>query len=287
MPSKNTIGLLILTFILSLILFINLGDLPIQLWDESRLAINSLEMTASKNVLITTYNGAPDMWSTKPPLAIWIQALSIDVFGYTEIALRLPSALAGLITCIFLFWFLAKKVQHVQLGYFACLVLITSYGFVRLHGARTGDYDALLTLFTTVYCVCFFLYLEKGKKRHFLYTMLFMVLAVFTKGVAGLLFTPALLVYAIFKRDVVNIFRQPTSYLGLIAFLLITVGYYFLREHFNPGYLQAVYDNELGGRYNSAIEQHNQSITYYIRVMVVNHFKYWYMFLPCGIVLGI
>ena len=75
----------------------NIAFRPIVLWDELRLAVNALEMTIRGFGLVTTYGFRPDLWNTKPPLLIWLQAGAMDVFGPDEWALRLPSLVAALI----------------------------------------------------------------------------------------------------------------------------------------------------------------------------------------------
>ena len=42
---------------------------PIVLWDESRVAVNALEMSQRGFSLITTYGFKPDLWNTKPARA--------------------------------------------------------------------------------------------------------------------------------------------------------------------------------------------------------------------------
>src|SRR5690348_15673363 len=115
------------------------------------------------NLLVPTFDYKPDMWNTKPPLLIWIQVLSIKLLGVSELALRLPSALAAVALCLLLYWFFSKKLQKELLGFMVCMVLITSRGYVMLHGTRTCDYDSMLTLFTTAYCLFFYQYLQTDK----------------------------------------------------------------------------------------------------------------------------
>ena len=53
-------------------------------------------------------------------------------------------------------------------------------GNTRLHGTRTGDYDALLTLFTTAYCFSYFSFLEDERPKYLYATFIFLLLAVMT-----------------------------------------------------------------------------------------------------------
>jgi len=67
-------------------IFLHLSSLPFRLWDESHSAMSAYEMSKGGNLIVVTYRGAPDMWSTKPPLMIWLQAASISVFGMNELS---------------------------------------------------------------------------------------------------------------------------------------------------------------------------------------------------------
>ena len=80
------------TVVATSLLFYRLGALPTEVWDESRLAENALEMAKTGLSLISTYNGIPDHWNTKPPLLIWLTSISIRVLGPNEWGVRLPSA---------------------------------------------------------------------------------------------------------------------------------------------------------------------------------------------------
>ena len=158
--------LYLLLFLLILFpLFQHLNVLTIRLWDESRLAINAYEMYYHGNYLIPTFDGAPDMWNTKPPLMVWLQVFFMKIFGVNEWAIRLPSALAALFTCILLMFIAVRYVKNFWFGFICVLVLITSRGYVGEHASRTGDYDALLAFFTTLSCLSFFVFLGNSKVK--------------------------------------------------------------------------------------------------------------------------
>src|SRR3954469_2587339 len=89
----------------SLFLVTALGSYPLQLWDESRVAVNALEMFLSGPTLVTTYGFAPDLWNTKPPLLVWLMTGSMTLFGPSEWAVRVPSAVAAAATLAVTMWF--------------------------------------------------------------------------------------------------------------------------------------------------------------------------------------
>jgi 4-amino-4-deoxy-L-arabinose transferase-like glycosyltransferase len=156
--------------------FYRLGALPLYAWDESRLAQTALEMTRNGNWLVTYYEGTPDLWSTKPPLMIWLMALSIKAFGAVEWAVRLPSAIAASITTIVLYLFLSAHLRDRLAGFLASAALMSTLGYMAKHAARSADYDALLALWTTLYLLAFYLALDRKETRSF-------YLACFARGI--------------------------------------------------------------------------------------------------------
>ena len=97
-----------LAVLLAIPIFWHLDTLPIRVWDEARLAINAYEMLNNGDLIVTHFNGKPDMWNTKPPLLIWIQALFMKILGVNELSVRMPSTIAAFLTCIVLFIFSKK-----------------------------------------------------------------------------------------------------------------------------------------------------------------------------------
>ena len=270
-------GYIIVTLLAALPLFGHLSELPVQRWDESRLALAAIEMTFHKNLFVTTFLGQPDMAAMKPPLQIWLMALSIKIFGANELALRLPSAIAGLFTCYFIYWFLASKFKKPVAGVLSAAILLVSYTYVRLHGIRTGDYDGLLTLFTTIFLFYYYLYLQKEQSRHLLIAMIALTLACFAKGVAALMFLPGVFLFTLFKGKVFTVLRDRKFYIGLLVFIIIIPGYYMLREYHVPGSWKAVEENELGGRFLKPLEGHIGPWYFYLQYIVETGFVWTYL----------
>ncbi|HTO15883.1 MAG TPA: glycosyltransferase family 39 protein [Edaphocola sp.] len=266
----------LLTILIILVpIFGNLEKIPIRLWDESRNAFNAWEMSKSDNWWIITFEGQADMWNTKPPLLVWIQALMIKVFGLRPLSFRLPVAVAVFFTVMALFKFTSKQVGRPIFGMLVALVLITSGGYMCVHVARTGDFDGLLILFIVGYCISFFLLLKEEKQKYFYWFFILLGLAVLTKSIAGLLLLPGLGMYTLIKKKLIFVLKSPHFYFAALLFLLMVTGYYLTREHYNPGYLKAVYENEIGGRFLETLENHNLPFTYYLEAMVNSHFSYW------------
>jgi 4-amino-4-deoxy-L-arabinose transferase-like glycosyltransferase len=268
-------------------IFGHLDTLPIRNFDEARLALNAYEMLNNGNLIVTHFEEKPDMWNTKPPLMIWLQVLFMKLIGVNELSIRLPAAIAAFLICIFLLIFSARHLNDPWFGIIACIVLSSTVGYIHVHATRTGDYDSLLTLFTTLYPLLFFIYIETKRTRYLYFTFIALTLSVLTKGVAGLLFVPVLPLFAVFKRNLVSIIKSKHLYIGFGIFLFFAIGYYLLRESMNPGFIKVVWNNEVGGRYVEVIEGHKGGFWYYYRLLVDHLLVYWYILIPCGVLVGL
>ena len=277
---------LVLAALVYMPIFGHLDTLPIRIWDEARLAINAFEMLNNEDFIVTHFDGNPDMWNTKPPLLIWGQVLFMKILGVNELAVRLPSAIAAFITCIVLLIFSFRYLKNFWFGFIAVFVLITSHGYINVHSTRTGDYDALLALFTTLSGLLFFYYCEKQNNKHLYLFFLFTALAVLTKSVTGLLFLPAIFIYTIVQKQFIPLLKNKHFYIGLLSFFGLVIGYYLLREVNNPGYISAVQENELGGRYLNVIENHKHGFWFYYNNFIDFQMSVWHLLIPCGLITG-
>lgn len=285
-PRFFSISTVILLIICYFPVFHHLDYLPLQLWDESRLAVNALEMSENGELFTTHFDGEPDTWNTKPPFLIWLQAFCIKIFGPNELAIRLPIALATLGTVLFLLWFCTKILNKYWLGYIASLILITSPGYIGLHASRTADYDNFLTFFTTATLLLFFSYLLNGKKIYWYLSLLFLVLGVWTKSIAGLLFTPAMAIWFLLYKN----YQKPTAKELVYAICIVLIGIiglYGIIELYRPGYFSLITENELGGRYLEIKEGHKHSGNFYLINSIESRFVPYYVLLIAGILLAI
>ena len=247
-------------------------SLPMRLWDESRNANNAIEMAASGHWLVTTYNGLPDHWNTKPPLLIWIIAALLRAGLPALLALRLPSVVAAMATVTVLFVFCRVALRDRLAGVSAALLLLASPLFMGPHVASTGDYDALLSLFILVSVLSFWWYVNTAdvqQGRWLAIAAAALTLAVLTKGIAALFVLPGLLLYLLVKRRLIWAMRDVRLWLAGLIGLMVSAGYYLGREALDPGYLRAVWQNELGGRYLSTLEDNSNRAFYYILVLLL------------------
>jgi 4-amino-4-deoxy-L-arabinose transferase-like glycosyltransferase len=276
-------------------LFLNLETIPMMIWDEVRLAVSASEMNRSGNIWVVTYWNMPDLWSVKPPLSIWAIALSFKALGYNELALRLPSALFGLFTVWLIFFFCLRQFKNEFIAVFSVLVLITSNGYIDFHVTRTGDYDAMLIFFETAYLLFFIQYILednlKTKKRFLYLSAAAFSLAIFTKGIAGLFFMPAIFIFLWVQKELINVLKDKHFYYALLLCLTPVLLYFPYREHLAKGYLEAVWKMELFGRYTEGDGDNSrltmtflEKFNYYVGRMYESEYFPWFYLVPFGVV---
>lgn len=286
---KNNEYLLLLVLVILIcipVLFIHLGEKAIYSTDESRLAVNAIEMYKNGLSFITTFDNLPDLWNTKPPLLIWIQSISISIFGINELAVRLPSAIFGLATIIFIFNFLYKKIKNTYCSIVSVLVLITSAGFTETHTTRSGDYDSLLTFFMVLYTLNFFIYITEKKNIYLFGFFLFLTLAALTKGIAAFLMCPGILLFLIISKNFKSIILNKKIYIYSFFCLFTFFSFYFFREKLDNGFIKAVVNNELTTRYFETKRVGIDSTynapeyNYYFIELYFRQFSPWLIFIP-------
>src|ERR1700739_643482 len=99
--NKSPLISLVLVAVGALLFFPFLGRVHLFDWDEINFAECAREMIAAKQYFLVTINYLP-FWE-KPPLFIWMQALSMKMVGVSDYAARLPNAICGIATMVLLY----------------------------------------------------------------------------------------------------------------------------------------------------------------------------------------
>jgi len=269
---------LLLLLCLYFVFFQHLGSFHILNWDESLFAVNACEMIRNHNFIGLFYKNLPDLFNTKPPLQVWLQVLFIKAIGYNELAIRLPSALASSCSALLLFHFIKKRASLV---FALCVffVFITSFGVYTFHSARTGDADALLAFLILCYSISFYKWLFDNKSISLFYFFIFLILAFLTKSIAALLFMPALLIAVFYFKKAGQLFKSKWFYIGLVLFLFISITYLWLRNYYNPGYINILINNDMG-RYTTILDSHAEPFDFYYIQWFERRFLWLILVLP-------
>lgn len=167
-------------------------------WDEINFAECAREMLATGDYLRVQIDYQP-FWE-KPPLFIWLQALSMKAFGVNEYAARLPNALCGIATLIALLH-VGTRVRNRTTGLVWTLLYASSW--LPHFYFKSGIIDPLFNLatFLAFYQVFRCSQASERRGRHALLAGVFLGLAVLAKGpVAILVALLSLVVYWVWRR---------------------------------------------------------------------------------------
>ena len=231
--------------------------------------------TRGRLSLVTTYGFQPDLWNTKPPLLVWLMDICMTVFGPSEWALRLPSQVSAIGVLALVISFTRRVTGSMPAAALAAVLLSLSTLFFSEHGARTGDYEALLALLTTGYLYVLFFALHRrhaGLVRPLAVGGL-LSLAIMTKGIAGALPGVGVVLYL----ALVGRWRRPlqTPWYAIcgLAALVAPAAYLVLREQAAPGYLHAMLFNDVSGRFTRVLDRHGAGPFYYLDLVVDGGFS--------------
>ncbi len=182
-----------------------LGNVHLFDWDEINFAECAREALATKNYMQLQINYAP-FWE-KPPLYIWLQILSMRLFGINEYAARFPDAICGISTLLSVYH-IGKNLCDMRLGLLWALCLGCSV--LPFLYFKSGIIDPWFNLFIFLSIVHF---IEAEKKteqtkkiinRKLIIAGIFCGLAILTKGPVGYL----LIALTWFFKSIIS-FQQP------------------------------------------------------------------------------
>lgn len=215
--------------LLAAILFIPfIGRMHLFDWDEINFAECAREMIVSGDYLTVQIFYEP-FWE-KPPLFIWMQVLSMKVFGINEFAARFPNALGGVITLMLLFY-MGRKLKNRRFGlYWALAYLVSFLPFIYFKSGIIDPWFNLFILLAVFHWVQMMnMSIQSDKSRMVLLSGVFLGLAVLTKGPAALaIFGLTIGFLVLFNR-----FKFQCYFYHIILFLVSFVfvgGFWFLLQ---------------------------------------------------------
>lgn len=220
--SKKTITVLLI-LVAGIFLFIPfLGGVHLFDWDEINFAEAAREMITTHNYLTVQINYLP-FWE-KPPLFIWMQVVSMKIFGVSAFAARFPNAMAGVVTLITLY-LIGEKLFSRRFG--LLWVLIYAGSVLPQLYFHSGIIDPWFNFFIFLGIYFMVLYLsplEKQRKALYIFLSAAAIgLGIMTKGpVALLVFLLALTVWLIYDRSLKKVFNW--RFILIYGFSLLFIG---------------------------------------------------------------
>ena len=148
-------------FPLLLSAILNMWNLAQNGYSNSYYAVAVQSMLQSwHNFFFASYDAGGFITVDKPPVALWVQAISAKIFGFSSLSLLMPEAIAG-VACVGLVYYLVKRHFGVLAGFLAALAMALTPIAVAVERGNNTDTVLLFTLLLAAWALS--LAVEKGR----------------------------------------------------------------------------------------------------------------------------
>jgi 4-amino-4-deoxy-L-arabinose transferase-like glycosyltransferase len=260
--------------------------------DEPRYAWIARAMAETGDWVTPRLYGEP--WFEKPVLYYWGAALSFKLFGVSDAAARLPSALSALLATLATAW-LALRAYGAETARWLLLLLPTTVGMIGFSHAAATDmpFAAMLTIAMVFGARLLGLlpessspdahpWLTSSISFNALALGFFLGLAMLAKGPAAIVLSGgAVLTWATFTKRWRDAFRclHPIS---IATFCVTALPWYILCARRNPDFFRIFIIEHNFKRYLTPEFQHIQPFWFYIPVVLIA-FVPWTLVLLWGL----
>jgi 4-amino-4-deoxy-L-arabinose transferase-like glycosyltransferase len=265
--------LLVLLLVCAAVVWGRLGAMGLIDPDEPFYAETAVEMADSGDWPAPRIFDRPQF--EKPVLFYWASMASFAILGRTELAARVPGALAATLL-VLMTWAFGVRIFGRRSGFLAALVLASAVAFAAT--ARFMLTDMLFGLFLCGACFAFWLAVDPDRPRPGMVALALVssALAVLVKGPLGIL-VPALAVIA-WRRFGRRWPHAPARvwWLGGIAWAAIVAPWYaYMISRFGIEYVRAFFVHENFERLIRAEHSSNNHPWYYPAVLIVGMLPWW------------
>jgi 4-amino-4-deoxy-L-arabinose transferase-like glycosyltransferase len=269
--------LMILAF--STILFVNLGSGHLWVADEQTYSQWANHMVKSGDYLTPWADGFLSFYISKPPLTMWLMALSYQGFGVTNFASRFGSAVLGTLALVVVFY-LGKKLFNSYVGFMSAIILGTFTTFYEFARHAMTDMPFLLFTVTSIY---FLVLSEKTEKptRYAVLSGVCLGLAFLTKQLIALLIPLIVIVYLVAtNRSVMVLVSKRFTLFLAFGVLVFAPWLIYMGLRFGPDFFQVYFSYSDLSRIVSPLEGHAEGVFYYFTYLAQNENMLWVVLLP-------
>jgi 4-amino-4-deoxy-L-arabinose transferase-like glycosyltransferase len=267
----------LILLLLYLCLFSGLGALGLVGPDEPRYAAIARAMSETHDWVTPRLWGTP--WFEKPVLYYWTAGIAMRLFGVSEFAARLPSALAALLAVAAVAW-TALRSYGLGAAWYSLLMLPTSVAMIGFSRAASPDmlFAGLLTAAMAVAVEM----LQKPRPDPILRVAFgfFLGAAVLAKGPAAVILAGgATLLWAALSRQ----WRAPFRFLHpliIAVFCATALPWYVLCALRNPDFLRVFIWQHNFQRYLTPIFEHRQPFWFFGPIFLLGMLPWLPLLIP-------
>lgn len=214
---KEKFLLVIFLLILSVTIMFNRLSLSTLHFDGCCFAQQAKEIIATGEWLVPHFGGEVFL-DNKPPLYMWILALFGRIFGFNNFSMKLPSAILGTFSVIFVFIIISKFFNNTIFGFLTSFILLWTQQFI--YYSRAVTMEILFALFLFLSFVSFWLGYNYKINAGFILMGVFAGLAVMTRNIPGFLPYFIVFIYLLYLHDY-SVFKNIYFLIGIIVSLII------------------------------------------------------------------
>lgn len=268
----NPLHYILITVIASVLFFPFIGSVHLFDWDEINFAESAREMIVTGNYSQVQINYQA-FWE-KPPLFIWMQVLSMKVFGVNEFAARFPNAVFGILTLLLIYKVGRKNFK----GHLAHWWVLSYLGAITPQFYfRTGLIDPVFNFFIFLSILQFYKVIKNAETSynsnvHFLMAGIYTGIAILCKGPVALLIGLLVLFSMVFAKRLVWFFNLGNLMIYLLFTGLVT-SIWFLPETIQNGpYFILEFIRYQIGLFSQNVAGHEQPFYYHTLVLLFGCF---------------
>ena len=231
--------------------------------DEPRYAQVAREMLARHDWITPTLGGKP--WLEKPPLYYWQAMLAYSIFGVSDWAARLPSAVDATLLVFAVYVFLKRLRPGFQLD--GALITASAAGVIGF--ARAASTDMPLAAMFTIALLAWFAWYEGESYLDLALFYVFIALGMLAKGpVAPLLAAIVIALFATAKHDFRLLMR--TLWIpGILLFCAVSLPWYVAVQIRNPEFFRVFILEHNLARFGTNLYHHPEPFWYFIPVTLI------------------
>ncbi len=207
--------------------------IPLMDKTEARYAEIARIMAEANNYITPQIDYGVPFWA-KPPLSTWLSAISIEIFGANEFAVRLPYLLLSILVIFLIGKYATKEKLPFYLPGFIALTIPQ----FLIHAGVVST-DTALMFCTTLVMLSFW----EGMKENSNKTWKYLVFVGFGFGLLAkgpiifILTLPPIFFWSLYTKSFFKIFKQFNLLIGLPITAIIALPWYYYAEQKTPGFI--------------------------------------------------
>ncbi len=260
MTNRTRTDSLLLAGFCAFLFFYGLAQFGLIGADEPRYAQVAREMLETHDWMTPVLGGQP--WLEKPPLYYWQAMIAYGVFGVSDWAARLPSAVDASFLVLAVYFFLRRFRRGFELD--GALIAASSAGVIGY--ARAASMDMALAAAFAIGMLGWWAWRESGKRIYLAVFYGFIALGTLAKGPVALFLAALVIVlYATTVRELRLVLK--TLWLpGILLFCAIAMPWYLAVQMRNPEFFRVFILEHNLERFSKDLYHHTEPFWYYLPV---------------------